>query len=260
MPIDFGFGGLEAELWRVMFIMTRIGAALAVAPIFSSAGVPAQLRVGVTGAIAILVAAWVKVPVPPDLLSFGALVIISGEILIGLAMGLVIQLTFAAPTIAAEVISGTMGMSMATAVDPNSGAGSTALGQYLSILLTLAFLTVGAHLQFIALIVRSYAVFPPGASALSAANFQQVVDFGGDMLTTSVLIALPVTLLLLVVNIVTGVISRSSPSLNLFALGLPAGVLAGLIGLVMAAPVINEQLIELAGQAVDNVEVMLVAR
>lgn len=257
MPIQFGFGGLEAELWRVMFIMTRIGAALAVAPIFSSAGMPAQLRVGVTGAIAVMIAAWTKVPAPPDLLSFTALVTISSEILIGLSMGLVIQLTFAAPTVAAEVISGTMGMSMARAVDPNSGAESTALGQYFSILLTLAFLTVGAHLQFIGLIVRSYAVFPPGESWLSQTHYQQVIDFGGDMLSTAVLLALPVTLLLLLVNIVTGVLSRSSPSLNLFALGLPAGVLAGLIALVMAAPVMNDQLIELAGRAVDNVDVML---
>jgi flagellar biosynthetic protein FliR len=107
------------------------------------------------------------------------------------------------------------------------------------------------------LIVRSYAVFPPGESMLSQAHYQQVIDFGGDMLSTAVLLALPVTLLLLLVNIVTGVISRSSPSLNLFALGLPAGVLAGLIALVMAAPVMNDQLIELAGQAVDNVDVML---
>ena len=116
-----------------------------------------------------------------------------------------------------------MGMSMARAVDPNSGVESTALGQYFSILLTLAFLTVGAHLQFISLLVRSYAVFPPGESWLSQTHFQQMIDFGGDMLSTAVLLALPVTLLLLLVNIVTGVISRSAPSLNLFALGLPAG-------------------------------------
>lgn len=259
MPIDFGFGGLEAEFWRVMFIMTRVAAALALAPIFGSAGVPAQLRVGIAGTIAILVAAWTRVAAPPDLLSLQALVTVSGEILVGLSMGIVIQLTFAAPTIAAETISGTMGMSMARAVDPNSGAESTALGQYLSILLTLAFLAVGAHLQFISLIVRSYAMFPPGESWLSPMHLRQVVDFGGDMLTTAVLLALPVTLLLLLVNVVTGVISRSSPSLNLFALGLPAAVLTGLIALVMAAPVINDQLIELSGRAVDNVETMMVA-
>jgi flagellar biosynthetic protein FliR len=48
------------------------------------------------------------------------------------------------------------------------------------------------------------------------------------MFATAVAIALPVTLVLLLVQVVTGVLSRSAPALNLFALGLPAGVLAGL--------------------------------
>ncbi len=260
ISLTFGFGALEAELWRLMFIMTRIGAALLAAPIFSSAGVPVQLRVAMTGAIAILVAAWTEVPAPAALLSLEGMLIIAGELLIGLAMGFVIQLTFAAPTIAAEVISGTMGMSIATAVDPNSGAGSTALGQYLSILLTLAFLAVDAHLQFISLVVRSYDVFPPGETWLSPAHFEQMIAFGGDMLITAVLLALPVTLLLVLVNVVTGIISRSAPSLNLFALGLPMSVLAGLMGLVIAAPVLNEQLLQLAGQAIADVDTMLVSQ
>jgi hypothetical protein len=69
-----------------------------------------------------------------------------GEALIGLALGFVLQIAFAAPIIAAEVIGGAMGMSMATAVDPNSGAQSPALGQYFTVVLTLVFLGLGAHL------------------------------------------------------------------------------------------------------------------
>ena len=260
IPVDFGFGHLEADLWRLMFIMTRIGAALVVAPIFGSAGVPVQLRVAITGAIAIMVAAWTGVAAPPSLLSLDGMLVIAGEVLIGLAMGFVIQLTFAAPTIAAEVISGTMGMSIATAVDPNSGAGSTALGQYFSILLTLAFLAVDAHLQFISLIVRSYTVFPPGETWLSTTHIEQILDFGGAMLVTAVLLALPVTLLLVLVNVVTGIISRSAPSLNLFALGIPMSVLTGLVGLVLATPLLNDQLVTLAGESVSDVDAMLVAQ
>jgi flagellar biosynthesis protein FliR len=260
IAVNFGFPALEAELWRMMFIMTRIGAALLAAPIFSSAGVPVQLRVAITGAIAVLITAWTDVAAPPALLSIQGLLAVAGEILIGLSMGFVIQLTFAAPTIAAEVISGTMGMSMATAVDPNTSAGSTALGQYFSILLTLAFLAVDAHLHFVELIVQSYKVFPPGEAWLSTVQLQQILDFGGDMLVTAILLALPVTLLLLLVNVVTGVISRSAPSLNLFALGLPASVFAGLIALVIAAPMLNEQLLELAGQAIADADTLLVAR
>ena len=39
----------------------------------------------------------------------------------------------------------------------------------------------------------------------------------------------------------TGVISRSAPALNLFALGLPAGVLAGIAALIIVMPIVIEQ-------------------
>ena len=74
------------------------------------------------------------------------------------------------------------------------------------------------------------------------------------MFETAVRIALPVTLVLLLVQILTGVLSRSAPSLNLFALGLPAGVLAGITALILAAPVIYEQLGDIVTQSLEHVE------
>ncbi|MEN8677129.1 MAG: flagellar biosynthetic protein FliR, partial [Alteriqipengyuania sp.] len=56
---------------------------------------------------------------------------------------------------------------------------------------------------------------------------------------------LPVTLILLLVQILTGILSRSAPSLNLFALGLPAGVLAGIAALIISAPLIYDQFTDL---------------
>jgi flagellar biosynthesis protein FliR len=70
------------------------------------------------------------------------------------------------------------------------------------------------------------------------------------MVATALAIALPVALLLLLVQVMTGVISRSAPSLNLFALGLPAGVLAGIAALILAAPMVTDRLTDLSATAV----------
>ena len=145
--LDFGFGGIEAELWRLLFVMTRVGAALLAAPLFGAAAVPMQARVIVTGAVAVLICAWTPVAAPLALFSLAGLLGIAGEVLVGLALGFVLQLAFAAPAIAAEVIGGAMGMSIATAVDPVNGAHSPVIGQYFSVLLVLVFLGLGAHLQ-----------------------------------------------------------------------------------------------------------------
>jgi flagellar biosynthetic protein FliR len=255
--IDFGFGPVEGELWRLMFVMTRIGAALLAAPFFGAAGVPVQLRVALAGAIAVMVCAWTPIQAPAALLSVQGLLIVAGEVLIGLALGFILQVMFAAPVMAAEVISGTMGLSMATAADPSTGEQSTALGQYFSVILVLIFLSLGAHLHFLSLVIESYKAFPPGQTWLGAERLAYVASFGGEMFATAVAIALPVTLILLIVQIVTGVLSRSAPSLNLFALGLPAGVLAGIAALIAAFPLLSGQLIELSHTAVANSESLL---
>ncbi len=256
--MDFGFGPVEQELWRLLFAMTRIGAALLAAPFFGAMGVPVQLRTGLAGTIAVMVCAWTPLQAPPALLSMSGLLIVAGEVLVGLALGFILQIMFAAPMIAAEVIGGTMGLSMAVSSDPASGGQSTVLGQFFYIVLILVFLSVGGHLHFLALVIDSYQAFPPGETWLGAERIEYIAGFGGQMFATAVAIALPVTLILLLVQFVTGVLSRSSPSLNLFALGLPAGVLAGIAALIVAAPLITDQMIDLTETAVDNSASLLV--
>ena len=74
------------------------------------------------------------------------------------------------------------------------------------------------------------------------------------MFETAVRIALPVTVILLLVQVLTGILSRSAPSLNLFALGLPAGVLAGLAALIISAPLIYDQFAGIVVDALDQTE------
>ena len=256
--LDFGFGGLEAELWRLLFVMTRIGAALLAAPLFGTAAVPMQARVTITGAVAVLVCAWTPVIAPPALFSAAGLLSVAGEVLVGLALGFVLQLAFAAPAIAAEVIGGAMGMSIATSVDPVNGAHSPVIGQYFSVLLVVVFLGLGAHLQWLALVVDSYTAFPPGQTWLGPERLGALAGFATTMFATALAIALPATLVLLLAQLLTGVLSRSAPALNLFSLGLPAGVLAGLAALIVSAPLAADRLADLSATAVHATADLLV--
>jgi len=252
IALNFGFGPLEGEFWRLVFAMTRIGAAMLAAPLFGAAAVPPQARVVVTGAVAVLVCVWTPLQAPPALFSAQGLLIVAGEVLVGLALGFVLQIAFAAPIMAAEVISGSMGMSLAATVDPTNGAQSPALGQYFMVMLTVIFLGLGGHLQWLALVIESYRVFPPGETWLGAERLHEVAGFATQMFATAVAIALPVSLVLFLVQVLTGVLSRSAPALNLFALGLPAGVLAGITALIVASPMIADQMADLSAQAVVN--------
>lgn len=248
----FGFGAVEGELWKLVFVMMRVGAALMAAPFFSAAAVPVQLRVAISGAVAVLVCAWVPIIVPPALFGLPGLLVIFNEALIGVTLGFVLQLSFAAPVIAAEQIGGAMGLSIASAVDPVSGTHSPVLGQYFTVLLTIVFLGMGAHLTWLRLVVESYRLLPPGSGWLGTTALEQVAALASQMFLAGLVIALPVTLLLLLVQLAAGVLSRSAPSLNLFALGLPAGVLAGLAALIAAAPLTADQFSSLSEEAIEN--------
>ena len=83
--LDLGLGALEQDMWRVVFLMTRLGAALLAAPFFGATSVPMSVRVAITGALAIFVSTWMPaVETPEALLSLEGLLAVAGEVIIGL--------------------------------------------------------------------------------------------------------------------------------------------------------------------------------
>jgi len=237
----FGLGALDEQLWQLLFLSIRCGAAFLAAPMITGLSVPVSLRALFALALGVFVALYVPPASMPDMMSFDALTALVQEVVIGTALGLVLQIAFAIPLIAAEQIAGTMGLAIATSIDPSSGAQSGAIGTFFGLMLTLLFYAIGGHLLWFRLLIESYRLLPAGGFGFSPDAAQSLVMFMGYAFATAAAIALPVVLILLIVQLVTGVISRSAPALNLFALGLPAGTLAGLTGLIVVMPIIFEQ-------------------
>lgn len=236
-----GFGlAIEPQLWAMIFVMVRVGAAFVAAPVFSNVSVPLTVRVALSGAIAVLVLGTTPVQVPQSVFALATFVAVAAEALVGLALGFVLQVAFAAPLVAGEIIGGSMGIGFANMIDPNSGRSSPAIGQFLSILLTLLFLSVDGHLVLVDLVVRSYRALPPGASWLAADQLREIALFGGYAFLAGLLLALPVGFLLLCLNLVMGMVSRSAPSLNLFAVGLPVSLAVGVVSLAIALPAMGD--------------------
>jgi flagellar biosynthetic protein FliR len=255
--LDFGFATIEAQLWQILFLSIRCGAALMAAPMVGGMAVPAPVRILLSIVLGFFIASWVPLAPAPEMLSFAAILAVLHEVAVGLALGFVLQLAFAIPLIAAEQISGTMGLAIATSIDPSSGAQSGALGTFFGLVMSLLFYAIGAHLLWFELLIESYRLLPAGAFAFGAWRAESVVMFMGYGLAAAAAIALPVVLVLLLVQVVTGLIARSAPSLNLFALGLPAGVLAGIAALIIAMPVMAEQFKGVIEAALDQSAVLL---
>ncbi|AWW73571.1 flagellar biosynthetic protein FliR [Erythrobacter sp. KY5] len=252
--LDLGLAGLEEQLWQVLFLSIRCGAALLAAPMVGGMVVAPQFRALIAIVLAVFVATWIPLPSLPAMMSFAAILAVLQEVAIGAALGFVLQVAFAVPLIAAEQISGTMGLAIATSIDPASGAQSGALGTYFGLILTLLFYAIGGHLLWFELLIESYRVLPAGSFSFSETAARDIVMFAGYGFATAAAIGLPVVLVLLCVQVVTGTISRSAPALNLFALGLPAGVLAGIAALIIVMPIIVEQFTALLSATLEQAE------
>ena len=123
--VTLGFGlSIEPQLWTLLFVMVRIGAAFVAAPVFGAVGVPVQVRVALSGAIGVLVLGTHHVTPPAQVFALATFLAIAGEALAGLAIGFILQIAFAAPFVASEVIGTSMGLGFANAIDPGSNASS----------------------------------------------------------------------------------------------------------------------------------------
>ena len=236
-----GFAGVETQLWIWLIAMIRPGAAFLAAPVFGAPAMPLQLRLIRSLALGMAALNSVAIQLPHDgVASFEGVMLVAGEVLTGLAMGFAVQIGYSAAFVAGEAIANTMGLGFAAMVDPGSGQGTQAVGQFLSILSTFLLLAMDGHLLLVSFVVQSYKALPPGAAMLSNDAVWHMIQFGGSLLGAGVTIALPVGFALVLVQIVMGMLARTAPALNLFAVGMPMAVMAGLVLLAMAVPVMGE--------------------
>ncbi len=238
--LGLGLPTVEPALWTLLFVMVRVSAAFVAAPVFGAMQVPVQVRVLLAGAIAVLAMQSRGIEPPLSVFSLTTFLMVAQEALVGLALGFVVQIAFAAPLIAGEAISGAMGLSFASAVDPQNGAGTPAVGQFMSVVMTLLFLALDGHLILTDLVCRSYDALPPGDAWLGPDRLKAIAMFGSYAFLAGLLLALPVGFTLLSLNLIVGMLSRSAPALNLFAVGLPASLVAGLVALAIAFPAMGD--------------------
>jgi flagellar biosynthetic protein FliR len=222
---------LEHWLLQLFWPFVRIGSCFMIAPVFGATTVPPRVRIVLAGAVAALVAP--LLPAIPEIspLSGSGLLITVQQLLLGVALGFCLQLTFDAVTLGGQMLANSMGLSFAFNLDPQRGAASStpALGQLFTLLVTLTFLALNGPLTLLETLVRSFTTLPIAPAGLGAAGLHAVVSWGTELFAGALAIALPGITALMVVHLAFGVISRAAPALNLFAVGLPVSLVCGFL-------------------------------
>ncbi|MFN3545400.1 MAG: flagellar biosynthetic protein FliR [Thiobacillus sp.] len=232
------FTDAQLNAWLISFIwpLTRILGLLMVAPMFGHRSVPARVKIGLGIGITLIVAP--TLPPMPDvgLGSWFGLSILVQQFLIGVGIGFVMRIAIAAADMAGEIIGLQMGLGFAAFFDPQSAGQTLVIGRFLNILTLLVFLAVNAHLLLIGILVESFRALPIAVQPVAAAGFYTLAGFGASIFAIGLKLALPLIAILLVVNLALGILTRSAPQLNIFAIGFPITLTVGLVMLAFTLP------------------------
>lgn len=206
----------------------RALAFLSAAPMVGEAMVPVTLRVLLSLTLAV-----VLMPVSQatalaiDPWSLAGAVASAEQALLGLVLGLAFHLAMAVITVLGYLLSSQLGLAMAVMNDPLNGASSDVISALLTVLCMLAFFSADGHLLFIQVLGGSFHAWPVGAG-LSTLKMQTLAYNLAWVFAAALLLALPVVLATLVVQVGMGLFNRIAPALNLFSLGFSLITLFGL--------------------------------
>lgn len=230
----------------------RLLSLFASAPLLGDRSVPARVKIALAIACTVLVAP--MLPDAPTTAPFSGhgLALLVQQMLVGVAIGLGMRFVFAAIELAGDMIGLQMGLSFATFVDPQNATETPIVGSFLAIVATLIMLSMNGHLLMIAALIDSFRTVPISVQPELAFNARRVAALGGDIFRIGLHLSLPVLATLLVLNLAMGVLSRAAPQLNIFAVGFPLSILAGLLLLGLALPYVSAALESVLAQALGT--------
>jgi flagellar biosynthesis protein FliR len=238
--ITFTEAQLQAWLLPLLWPSLRALALFSALPVLGQRTVPMRVRIALAAFIAL--AAQASLPTPPNvpLDSPTAFLLVLQQALIGFSLGFAVRLVFAAIELAGELIGLQMGLNYAGFFDPVSASTATATSRFFGTTVAWLFIVMNGHLLVIAALVQSFSAFPIGPEPFAFLQRLQPQQWGAEIFSTGLWIALPLITLLLVVNLVLGAISRVAPQIEIFAVGFPITLSVGLLGLLLTLPALQQ--------------------
>ncbi len=241
--ITFTSEQIAAWYGALFWPMVRVLALFSVAPLLSHRAVPLRLKVALAVGITAVLVPNLQTPPITDALSGAGLGLLAQNILIGVMLGFIVRLIFAALELTGELIGLQMGLSFAGFFNPASGMAQNAVGSFMSLLALLMFIAIDGHLMMLHALAESFRLFPlVGGTGELPMTLEQVLRAGADMFSIALTLALPFLGVMLLTNIVLGVLARIAPQLNVFAVGFPLTILVGLATLLALLPYIETPL------------------
>jgi flagellar biosynthetic protein FliR len=248
------------QLQTFFLIFLRVAAILMSMPIINGNSIPVLFKFGLALSASILLFPLLDLRVFPVLTDVGSFVVGAiGEILLGVIIGMAVNLIFVGLQIAGQLSGYQMGMALAEVIDPADGEQIPLLAQFFQIFAFLIFLTVNAHHWFLRALADSFHLVPPLGFRFSGSLIEQLMRIAGNMFVIAIKVGAPVIAALLLTTIALGLVARTVPQMNVFFVAMPVKIMIGLLFVGFSLPYLSSFLNAVFHKLGDMIFVLLKA-
>lgn len=231
--------GLVARAALFFLLFARVLAMLQFSPLTNSSSIPGLARIALSLLCAALVLPMVASTgylIPDSGLEYAFLVV--GEAMIGVIMGFMLSITYAAFQTAGQLFSLQMGFGASQVFDPLAQIEIPLLGQFLNIVAMLVFVyTAGFQRIFLTGVYQSFQALRAIDLVLLRQDIMMTMLRGlSALFENALIISFPILGTLFLVQIVMGLLARAAPQMNLLMLGFPLSIGVAFIILFVSVP------------------------
>ncbi len=243
-------------VWTVlipfMFVLIRVSTIIIVAPVFSSAYIPPQVKIGFALIFSLAIYPFVKQYVPVvGMNNLWDLALISAEnLILGVMMAFTIQFIWTGIEYSANLIGFMMGFTIANVLSPEQNIQISILAEFMSIVAILVFLSINGHYLFIKAMVDSFKLVPIGTFAMHRSILSILNHLVIVMFDLSFKILAPAVVALIITNVIFGVLARIMPQMNVMIVAFPLSIGLGLFAFALSLNFSADVMVKYYGYAV----------
>lgn len=207
----------------IVFTLTlaRVSGVVIAAPVFGGQELPMRFRALLAFTVAILIVPSrldaANTTEPSTIVMYA--VAIAGELLIGLSLGMGVQLFFAGIQMAGEMIGRIGGLMLADVFDPTMGTSVPLFSRFLHLVTTAVFVTIGGHRVVMASLLDTFETFPLGYCRPPTSAGEAMIELAATSFELGFRVSAPAVTALLLATVILSIVGRTLPQLNIMAVG-----------------------------------------
>lgn len=223
-----------AAILSFLLTFLRVSLIIFMLPVFGVDGLPAQWKAAFC--LVFTMAVWPTVSLPGAAMPahpFGVAMLILGELVLGLILGLAVRFFFAGIQAGGELVAMQVGFSMISFADPASGGQTGVIAHLLYTVALLIFLCLDGHLYLLRAFVETFRYIPAGGLLLTDTLFHQMLNLAGMMYALTIKVIAPVMAALFLVEVALALMSRAAPQVHIMEVGFPLKIAVGFFFVAM---------------------------